>query len=164
MQKVMTVGTTKLRKKSAVMKVGKRSTEKLIELLRTSQGEARAELVRKILRSVLLLGDRVCVDECAQLDSLTLRHVFNVLHHLVEVQIGCFHVIIAVLAHLQTRVLHDWNVISPGWIGNINVLVSVFVQELSEYSKTTSSGESLNTTDAIFKEWLGVLPKGKLQG
>lgn len=79
MQKVMTVGTTKLRKKSAVMKVGKRSTEKLIELLRTSQGEARAELVRKILRSVLLLGDRVCVDECAQLDSLTLRHVFNVL-------------------------------------------------------------------------------------
>lgn len=66
MQKVMTVGTTKLRKKSAVMKVGKRSTEKLIELLRTSQGEARAELVRKILRSVLLLGDRVCVDECAQ--------------------------------------------------------------------------------------------------
>lgn len=79
MQKVMTVSTTKLRKKSAVMKVGKRSTEKLIEILKTSPGEASVELVRKILRSVLLLGDRVCVDECAQLDGLTLRHVFNVL-------------------------------------------------------------------------------------
>jgi len=79
MQMEMTVGTTKLPKKTAAMKVGKKSAEKLIELLRTSQGEARAELVRKILRSVLLLGDRVCVDECSQLDSMTLRHVFNVL-------------------------------------------------------------------------------------
>lgn len=79
MQKVMTVGTTKLRKKSAEMKVGKKSAEKLIEFLRTSQGEARAELVRKILRWVLLMGDRVGVDECAHLDGLTLRHVLNVL-------------------------------------------------------------------------------------
>ena len=79
MKRVTTVGTTIQQKETAVMRAGKKSTEKLIEIMTVSQGSTRAELVRKILRSALLLSDRVYVDECAQLDSFTLRHVFNAL-------------------------------------------------------------------------------------
>jgi hypothetical protein len=79
MKRVTTVGATIKQKETAVMRAGKKSTEKLIEIMTASQGTARAELVRKILGSALLLSDRVYVDECAQLDSFTLRHVFNVL-------------------------------------------------------------------------------------
>ena len=79
MSKVTGSRATILQKETAVLKSGKRSTEKLIEILRAFQGTARAELVRKILRSVLLMSDRVYVDECSALDNLTLRHVINAL-------------------------------------------------------------------------------------
>jgi hypothetical protein len=84
MQELMVVGTTKLQKQIAVLNTGMRSAKKLTAILQTSPGTARAELVRKILRSVLMLGDRVFLDECYELDRLTLKHVVNAMRAAAE--------------------------------------------------------------------------------
>ena len=79
MSKVTGISATMRQKETAVMKSGKRSAEKLIEILKTFSGSVHDELVRKILRSILNLGSRVYLDECHVLDASTLKHVVNVI-------------------------------------------------------------------------------------
>ena len=63
----------------------------------------------------------------------SLGHILDILHHVVKIQIGRLGIVVAVLAHLQPRVGKDGNVVAPGRVGHVNVLVAVFAhQSISE--------------------------------
>mmetsp|Transcript_14764 Transcript_14764/g.20536 ORF Transcript_14764/g.20536 Transcript_14764/m.20536 type:complete len:280 (-) Transcript_14764:190-1029(-) len=84
----------------------------------------------------------------------TVRRIINILEHSIDIYAVGLAIIISVLLHLQTRVLHNWNVIPPSRVRYVNIGLGparmIFVDEFATDSKSSSARKSLNSSYTTF--------------
>ena len=89
-----------------------------------------------------------------QKHDTTLIHRIQVLLQTLEIQSNRFLVIVRVSLDFETRILENWNVITPSWGGEVDRLCVGIVtsEESSGDTKSTSSRKGLSDCDLRITE------------
>mmetsp|Transcript_36588 Transcript_36588/g.56779 ORF Transcript_36588/g.56779 Transcript_36588/m.56779 type:complete len:256 (-) Transcript_36588:110-877(-) len=90
------------------------------------------------------------VSTCMEQYYASSGHVLDILDHAVKVQIRIFSIVVAVFFYFKSSIRKNWDMVSPCWVRNIDLAVSMPFHEFSVDPKTASSRQRLNTMDAVF--------------
>ena len=92
------------------------------------------------------------VSASMQENATAFWHLFHVFDEVVKIKLRVLSIIIMVLFHYQTRVLEDWNMVSPSRIRDIDLRVTELVQQLPHDTKATCTRQSLHASHSVFKD------------